>query len=30
MKTRGWAITDVGRKRDHNEDSFLCNDALAL
>src|SRR5581483_11289968 len=30
MKTRGWAITDVGRKRDHNEDSFLCNDALGL
>jgi serine/threonine protein phosphatase PrpC len=30
MKTRGWAITDVGRKRDHNEDSFLCSDELAL
>ena len=30
MKTRGWAITDVGRKRDHNEDSFLCNDELRL
>jgi serine/threonine protein phosphatase PrpC len=30
MKTRGWAITDVGRKRDHNEDSFLCNDVLGL
>jgi serine/threonine protein phosphatase PrpC len=30
VKTRGWAITDVGRKRDHNEDSFLCNDQLAL
>jgi len=30
MKTRGWAITDVGRKRDHNEDSFLCNDGLRL
>jgi serine/threonine protein phosphatase PrpC len=30
MKTRGWAITDVGRKRDHNEDSFLCSDALSL
>jgi serine/threonine protein phosphatase PrpC len=30
MKTRGWAITDVGRKRDHNEDSFLCSDALGL
>jgi serine/threonine protein phosphatase PrpC len=30
MKTRGWAVTDVGRKRDHNEDSFLCNDELRL
>ena len=30
MKSRGWAITDVGRKRDHNEDSFLCNDELGL
>ena len=27
MKTRGWATTDVGLKRDHNEDSYLCNDA---
>src|SRR3954470_4747201 len=30
MNTRGWAVTDVGRKRDHNEDSFLCNDELRL
>lgn len=30
MKTRGWAVTDVGRKRDHNEDSFLCSDELRL
>jgi protein phosphatase len=30
MKTRGWAVTDVGRKRDHNEDTFLCNDELRL
>jgi protein phosphatase len=30
MKTRGWAVTDVGRKRDHNEDSFLCNDQIRL
>src|SRR5688572_1508004 len=30
MKTRGWAVTDVGRKRDHNEDNFLCNDELRL
>jgi PPM family protein phosphatase len=28
--TKGWAITDVGSKRDHNEDSFLCNDGLSL
>ena len=30
MKTRGWAVTDVGRKRDHNEDTFLCSDELRL
>ncbi len=30
MKPSGWAATDVGRKRDHNEDSFLCNDELRL
>src|SRR5215213_2133580 len=30
MRTRGWATTDVGLKRDHNEDSYLCNDALSL
>jgi len=30
MKPRGWAVTDVGRKREHNEDSFLCNDELQL
>jgi serine/threonine protein phosphatase PrpC len=30
MKPRGWSATDVGLKRDHNEDSFLCNDALGL
>jgi serine/threonine protein phosphatase PrpC len=30
MKPRGWSATDVGQKRDHNEDSFLCNDALGL
>lgn len=30
MKARGWAATDVGRKRDHNEDSYLCNESLAL
>ena len=30
MKPRGWSATDVGLKRDHNEDSFLCNDVLGL
>jgi serine/threonine protein phosphatase PrpC len=30
MKTRGWAVTDVGLKREHNEDSFLCNEKLGL
>jgi serine/threonine protein phosphatase PrpC len=30
MKIRGWGATDVGRKRDHNEDSYLCNDALSV
>ncbi|HJX52898.1 MAG TPA: PP2C family serine/threonine-protein phosphatase [Polyangia bacterium] len=30
MKPRGWAVTDVGRKREHNEDSFLCSDSLQL
>jgi serine/threonine protein phosphatase PrpC len=30
MRIRGWGASDVGRRRDHNEDRFLCNDALAL
>ncbi len=30
MKPRGWCATDVGLKRDHNEDSFLCCDDLGL
>jgi protein phosphatase len=30
MKPRGWCSTDVGLKRDHNEDSFLCCDDLGL
>src|SRR4029450_8621401 len=30
MKARGWATTDVGLKRDHNEDSYLCNEQLNL
>jgi len=30
MRIRGWVVSDVGRKRDHNEDSYLCSDELAL
>lgn len=30
MKIRGWGASDVGRRRDHNEDRFLCNDQLGL
>lgn len=30
MKVRGWGASDVGRKREHNEDQFLCNDSLRL
>jgi serine/threonine protein phosphatase PrpC len=30
MRPRGWWSTDVGLKRDHNEDSFLCCDELGL
>jgi serine/threonine protein phosphatase PrpC len=30
MRIRGWSATDIGRRRHHNEDSFLCNDELAL
>ncbi len=30
MKPRGWYATDIGLKRDHNEDNFLCNDQLGL
>jgi protein phosphatase len=30
MRPRGWSATDVGQKRDHNEDNLLCNDALGL
>lgn len=30
MKPRGFFITDVGQKREHNEDSYLCNDQLRL
>src|SRR3569833_4435156 len=30
MRIRGWGASDVGRRRDHNEDRFLCNDQLGL
>jgi serine/threonine protein phosphatase PrpC len=30
MKLLAWGLTDVGRKRDHNEDSFLINAELGL
>ena len=30
MKLLAWARTDTGRKRDHNEDSFLADDELGL
>jgi protein phosphatase len=30
MRIIGWGATDVGRKRHHNEDSFLCNNQLGL
>jgi serine/threonine protein phosphatase PrpC len=30
MKTQAWATTDVGLKRDHNEDSYLCSPGLEL
>ena len=30
MRIRGWGASDVGRRRDHNEDRFLCNDKLGL
>src|SRR5438445_2568276 len=30
MRVIGWGATDVGRKRNHNEDSFLCNNDIAL
>jgi protein phosphatase len=30
MRIRGWGISDVGQRRDHNEDRFLCNDRLSL
>jgi len=30
MRVRSWAATDKGRTRDHNEDSFLADDAHGL
>ena len=30
MRLLCWALTDVGRKRDHNEDSYLVSDDLRL
>jgi protein phosphatase len=30
MRIIGWGASDVGRKRTHNEDSFLCNNELGL
>ena len=30
MRIIGWGATDVGRKRNHNEDSYLCNNELGL
>jgi protein phosphatase len=30
MKIYAWGLTDVGRKRDHNEDSFLISPELSL
>lgn len=30
MKLRSFALTDVGRVRPENEDSFLCNESLGL
>jgi protein phosphatase len=30
MRFNAWGLTDVGRKRDHNEDSYLVQPALGL
>jgi serine/threonine protein phosphatase PrpC len=30
MKIVGWGTSDVGRKRHHNEDSFLCNNQIGI
>src|SRR3954470_3837295 len=30
MRFNAWGVSDVGRKRDHNEDSYLVNPAIGL
>ena len=30
MRLRSWSLTDIGRKRDHNEDSYLADEGLGL
>jgi serine/threonine protein phosphatase PrpC len=30
VKLRAWSLSDIGRKRDHNEDSYLCDEGLGL
>ena len=30
MRIIGWGASDVGRKRNHNEDSFLCNNDIGI
>jgi len=30
LSLRSYGLTDVGRRRPHNEDAFLCDDALGL
>jgi protein phosphatase len=30
VKLRAWSLSDIGRKRDHNEDSFLADENLGL
>lgn len=30
MKLQSWAISDVGRKRERNEDSYLCSEEMGI
>ena len=30
MRIIGWGASDVGRKRNHNEDSYLCNNDIGI